>query len=117
MKASASPLYHHHSEIVAVIHFFVRFIGCDTFSLAFVGQYLGIVMTAFGFGFASQVDDFDTVEAETEITSEIFDEVGITQQDRVAYTFLICCNGGRKHIDVVGFRRIQPVWETAWPCR
>ena len=74
-----AAFYHHHTEIVAVIHFFIRFVGSDPFSLSFVGQYLGIVMTAFGFGTASQVDDFDAVETEAEITSEIFDKVGITQ--------------------------------------
>ena len=94
--------HHHHTEIVAVEHFFGGFGEVDAIALMLIHVEFGIACASMLFSVVSRVHDSDALDVEVEFFGALGNHFLVAQQDGEAHARFVSLHGSLEHIVGIG---------------
>ena len=87
---SIATLNHRHTKVVSFVHFVVSLIESVTFACTLLRQVLCVIGSASLFLVGTHINELNASQVELQSVRYAFNAVGVSQQNRLANTFLLC---------------------------
>ena len=94
---SIACLYHHHTEVVALVHLIVSLLKGVALTSTLLGKMLCVCGTSALLLIGTHVNQFNTVEIKLQALSHTTQAVGVAQKNRVAEAFGLGLNSSLHH--------------------